>query len=283
MYSILLIIYSIILFILFNVFLYTLNYFLLFSFIILFCYVLYNLSKIENNRLYNISIVYIIFLVIFTIYWFNFSNIEIEKNKYNFLETNRNILGNSNIKNLELTYSIEEFNECNEKWCDILKYYTNDINLIKGYLNENYNILWIVRIDKEINNLIRKKKILNEKWIKTADYKINFNLDNLIKDYLITRRSKNIKYLNMKNNFFINKKQYINYIDNYYYKVYELIQYNNIELIRNLENEYSRNNIWKIIINRKNIYDFLIVPPKTLYSDIKIIKTFEDNIDIINR
>jgi len=141
--------------------------------------------------------------------------------------------------------------------------------------------LWLIKIEKEIDKLIEKKNKLGAKWLIFKDLKISFEMNIFIKNYLRSIKAENEKYLIMTDNLFINKNQYNNYLDNYYYKIYEFVLNDNIEWIRELTYEYERN-IYKVFINRKYLYNFMIFSPKHIYSDIKIIKSFNNKISLLN-
>ncbi|MDD2871544.1 MAG: hypothetical protein PHS49_06145 [Candidatus Gracilibacteria bacterium] len=276
MYSILLIIYSIILFILFNLFLYLKSFIFLALSIILFFYILYNLFKIKKKEIPKITIIYSIFIIIFIAYIINYSHIKIEDYEYNFLEITSSSIDNNINQELKLKYDIKDYNDCQNKGCEILENYKEDINSLNNYIKYNYNIWSIIKISKDIKNTIEKKELLSVQGIDTTKYKIDYDEKDFIENHLKSLKLEQIEYLKMNNSIFLNKKQYIKYLDNYYYKIYELYINNNIEGIIDLDKKYERN-IYKTIINRKYFYNVLIYSPKNIYNDIKIINSFELN------
>lgn len=282
MYSTLLIIYSIILFIFFNLYLSTSNVIILISSILLFIYILFNLYRIQKSKIKKVTIIYLTFIVIFSVYLYSFSYLYIENSNFDFLETNRNIqIDNKIHEEIVWLYSFDDYSICIVNKCSIEDYFKNDINLINKYLKSNYNLSWIIKVNNEIENLIKKKNLLQENWISTMSYKITFDLNNFTESYLLGLKSYSVEYLKMKNNIFINKKQYFKYLNNYYYKVYDLVSTDNIEWIADLDNEYERKSIWNMIINRKYIYNHLIVSPKNIYSDMQIVKKFKNNMVLL--
>ncbi|MDD2871831.1 MAG: hypothetical protein PHS49_07625 [Candidatus Gracilibacteria bacterium] len=214
------------------------------------------------------------------IYIYYYSYINIEKPTYNFLEA----YNSGDINNKEehgLIYKIEDYENCFKKGCEVLEYYRNDITSINKYLENNFSFVSLIKENKEIKEMIKKKEYLENKGISTTNFKINFDIDSYTKNYLNTIKIQRKEYLTLNNNIFINKKQYFKYLDNYLYKIYDYVKYNDIEGIRTLENDYERN-VFKLPLNRKYLYNVLIIAPKNIYSDMSSINSLTNNINKIN-
>ena len=253
--------YSFIIFLIFNYYIFIWQYnfiiitvLLIILLVLIFFNFIFN-KNIDKKKFFTISIVFTIILSLFII---NFTFLFIKKYNYEFLNEN---IYNENI----YSFLIEENNYINcidDELCNINEIFNKDILELNKSLNSDINL----EIHGNIyRNLYVLDKLKNEYKINDIELKIDFNKEEYLQKYLNHSKIVTIEYVNNLNNWlFFNQNQFIKYLDSYYYWFYDIILNNeNLDLyLKSYESDiliYDRKKLYNLLLSwdySKKLYDF---------------------------
>lgn len=266
MYLLLLILFSFVWFFSINLFFVFGSFFLLMVFIISLLVVIYFLYKIYKLRNTKILSFYLFFTLLFSVYCFFYSYIDIKENKNIFLI-------NSNNNFIENTYN---YDICLNNECITEENFNKDVEYVNSKINTINNIQWISKLNSDILKLLEKKAKLWIKWVK-----IEYNYDYILKIFFQKLYNDSISNINFKDNLFFSKNQYEKYLTNFYIFSYENILNDNLPYIKDSEYYRTDVSIYNYLLNRKYVYNRFFINNSVMYSYWLLLSDLNKNINRI--
>lgn len=254
-------------FLLFNLFLFSWEYFLLLIsliFLVLYLYMLYKYKKL--------SLIFIpISLVLFYSLFFWYINID-KQEKYTFLN-------DLDDKNMSYSWTIQSnLRKCLKKEeCDIDNALKDDLKSIEKLVNNPSWFSSTFILNYLLNSIKEnKEKITNKEIIYSFD-KEKYNKNVIKSMYILSKDFDDSTDYNL----FFSRKQYRSYLRSYYYHVYDLIENNKIYEIKN--NTYKNNNNFLIFLNRKYLYNSFIEDESIIIRYVEILNEIEKTLSEIRQ